>query len=183
VYAGCASGTSRTLQQSAKRHGLTFTNECSINYGRHWVDEERTMSVQDDGTRDPESPGVDAATFAAAIEAAWAEGDAGWERLARDWATVPDGSATPAVDGASAVAGGEPAAPGDAPPAPPAAAPCWWEAPPWEGRIADEVFRAIVALYVVHFGTYTPDLPSREPGLLRAWLREHADDAPPRVAA
>src|SRR3954469_19841588 len=97
------------------RYSLTFTNECSINYGRHWVNEERTMSVQDDGTKGPESPGVDAATFAAAIEAAWAEGEAGWERLARGWATVPDGSGTPAsaADGASAVAGAEPAAAGE----------------------------------------------------------------------
>ena len=141
------------------------------------------MSVQDDGTRDSESPGVDADTFAAAVEAAWAEGEAGWERLAHRWATIPDGSTPPAsvADGAGGVAGGEPAAAGGAPR--PAAAPCWWEAPPWEGQIADDVFRAIVALYVAHFGTYTPDLPSREPGLLRAWLREHAADAPPRVAA
>jgi hypothetical protein len=141
------------------------------------------MSVQDDGTLGPQSPGVDAATFAAAVEAAWAEGEAGWERLARGWTTMPAGSGSPAAaaDGAGAVAGGELAAAGDAPR--PAGAPCWWEAPPWEGHIADEVFRAIVALYVAHFGTYTPDLPSREPGLLRAWLREHADDAPPRVAA
>jgi len=143
------------------------------------------MSVQDDGTMGPRSAGVDAATFAAAVEAAWVEGEAGWERLARDWAAVPDGSAAPAsaADGAGARTGAESAAPGEVPLAPPAAAPCWWEAPPWEGHIADEVFRAIVALYVAHFGTYTPDLPSREPGLLRAWLREHADDAPPRVAA
>ena len=149
------------------------------------------MSVRDDGTMDPGSPGVDATAFAAAVEAAWVEGEAGWERLARDWATVPESSAAPAsaadgmgaIAGAGAMAGGAPAAPGDAPPAQPAAAPCWWEGPPWEGRIADEVFRAVVALYVAHFGTYTPDLPSREPGLLRAWLREHAADAPPRVAA
>jgi hypothetical protein len=142
------------------------------------------MSVQDDGRTDPGSPGEDEETFAAAVEAAWLEGEAGWERLAREWATVPEGPGAPASDagGAGAMAGGELAAPGDAPPAQPAA-PCWWEAPPWEGRIADEVFRAVVALYVAHFGTYTPDLPSREPGLLRAWLREHADDAPPRVAA
>jgi hypothetical protein len=143
------------------------------------------MSVQDDGTIGPGSPGVDAATFAAAVEAAWVEGEAGWERLARGWATVPEGSPAPVLtaDGAGATAGGAPAASGDAPPARPAAAPCWWEAPPWEGRIADEVFRAVVALYVAHFGTYTPDLPSREPGLLRAWLREQADGAPPPVAA
>jgi hypothetical protein len=144
------------------------------------------MSVQDDGTMDPGSPGVDADTFAAVVEAAWAEGEAGWERLARDWATAPEGSAAPAAapDSAGGTrASGELAVPGDAPPAQPAAAPCWWEGPPWEGRIADEVFRAVVALYVALYGTYTPDLPSREPGLLRAWLREHADDAPPRVAA
>src|SRR5438046_5815407 len=103
------------------------------------------MSVQDDGTMGPGSPGVDATTFAAAVEAAWVEGEAGWERLAREWATVPEGSAAtaPAAAGAGAtggtgaMAGGAPAAPGDTPLAQPAAAPCWWEAPPWEGRIAD----------------------------------------------
>jgi hypothetical protein len=115
------------------------------------------MREQDDEVRGPGSPGADAAAFAAAIEAAWAAGEPGWEQLRRAWGVTPGAA--------------------------PTAVACWWEAPPWEGRIADDVFRAIVALYVAAYGTYTPDLPSREPGLLRAWLREHAADAPPRVAA
>jgi hypothetical protein len=166
------------------------------------------MSAQDDERTGPGSPGVDAAkaaaiettitaasvtttipaayeaaAFAAAIETAWAEGEPGWERLARAWATPRRAAPTAPADADASAAEGIASIPEALPGDTPSAVPCWWEGPPWDGRIADEVFRAIVALYVAAYGTYTPDLPSREPGLLRAWLREHADDAPPRVAA
>ena len=66
----------------------------------------------------------DLAVFAADVSAAWSDGERGWERLAKAW-DVP---------------------PGAAPPRP--GARCWWEGPPWNGRISDEEFRAIVAAYV-----------------------------------
>jgi hypothetical protein len=59
---------------------------------------------------------------------------------------------------------------------------CWWDGPPWHGQIADEEFRAIVTAYVAHYGAYTPDLPEREPALLRAWVDGTPAPAP-QVAA
>jgi hypothetical protein len=109
---------------------------------------------------------TDAAAWAAQVEAAWAEGTGGWDTLAATWG-VP--AASPAAD---AGAGAVPVR-------------CWWDAPPWCGRIADAEFRAIVAAYVAHHGSYTPDLPEREPGVLRDWLRAHGygSAAAPRTAA
>jgi hypothetical protein len=133
------------------------------------------MATHDDGAVDP-SYTTDLATFAAAIEAAWAEGEAGWARLARACGLASKAPSGPA--------GQQLALPLDAV-APPAGPSPWWEDPPWHGRIADDEFRAIVAAYVARYGAYTPDLPSREPGLLRAWLRErnNPETHPPRVAA
>ncbi len=121
------------------------------------------MAAQDDAAESGQS------ADAAAIAAAWAEGEAGWARLARDW-------------GLGADAAGDQAGPTDPSPA---EAGRWWAGPPWNGRIAADEFRAIVAAYVARYGAYTPDLPCREPGLLRAWLRERQDPEtrPPRVAA
>src|SRR5262245_11267513 len=96
----------------------------------------------------------DGAEFAAAVERAWAAGAAGWEQLAAAWG-APDA------------------------PAPPSAARCWWDAAPWHGRIEPEQFRAIVAAYVAQYGAYTPDLPLREPALLRTWCEARGQDAAP----
>jgi hypothetical protein len=95
-------------------------------------------------------PPLDAA-WAAQVEAAWAAGAAGWDRLGSDWGVPPDA------------------------PTPTEATPtrCWWDAPPWRGQIPDADFRDIVAAYVARHGSYTPDLPEREPGVLREWLRAH----------
>ena len=111
----------------------------------------------------PAGAAGDAAAWAAQVEAAWAEGAAGWDRLAAEWGT----------------AGGAPESP-DA-----ASAGCWWDAPPWCGHIPDADFRAIVAAYVARHGSYTPDLPEREPGVLRQWLSAHgyASPAAPPAAA
>jgi len=132
------------------------------------------MTAHDDAV-DPSNT-TDLAAFAAAIEAAWAEGEAGWARLARAWGLMPEAP--------SGEADQQLALPLDAV-APPAGPSLWWEGPAWHGCIADDEFRAIVAAYVARYGAYTPDLPSREPGLLRAWLRERKDPepGPPRVAA
>ena len=111
-----------------------------------------------------------AVEFAAAVERAWAEGATGWEHLAAAWGT-PEA------------------------PVPPSAPRCWWDAAPWHGRIEPEEFRAIVAAYVARYGEYTPDVPLREPSLLRAWCKDRGEHAPateserrdpgrgPRVAA
>ena len=134
------------------------------------------MAARDDGAVEPSATPRDAAEFAAAIQAAWAEGEASWARLAREWGLAPE-----APEGAA----GQGTAPAPEAAAPPTGPRCWWQEPPWNGRIAVEEFRAIVAAYVARYGAYTPDLPSREPDLLRAWLREHKDPepGPPRVAA
>lgn len=128
----------------------------------------------------------DDAAFAAEVAAAWSEGAAGWERLADAWdvtppsASVGDAAASGDGDAASLGGGNEPLpAAGGAP------EPCWWDGPPWYGQIAEEEFRAIVAAYVARYGVYTPDLPEREPELLRGWGREPEPGAaePPQVAA
>lgn len=109
------------------------------------------------------APTEDATAWAAEVEAAWGAGAAGWDCLAAVWDVAPAAGAEPAE-----------AAP----------ARCWWDAPPWRGEIADEEFRAIVAAYVARYGAYTPDLPEREPALLREYLRRSGRAAPvPRVAA
>ena len=139
----------------------------------------------------------DDAEVAEQVAAAWADGAAGWERLAEAWgvsARAASGGATGTAAGGEAskpaVAGGDaghmaardaavPAVAGGAPEA------CWWDGPPWYGQIAEEEFRAIVAAYVARYGVYTPDLPEREPELLRGWRRERESGAgePPRVVA
>jgi hypothetical protein len=133
----------------------------------------------------------DDAAWAAAVAAAWEQGAAGWERLAAAWGIAPaspgagdvpssaarDGAAADGAAVASAADGaalpGADAAPGADGVAAAAAggteAACWWDGPPWHGRIAEEEFRAIVAAYVARYGVYTPDLPEREPELLRGW--------------
>jgi hypothetical protein len=112
----------------------------------------------------PEAP-PDPAAWAAQVEAAWAEGSAGWHRLAAE-------RGVPAEAPATALAEAAPTR-------------CWWDGPPWCGRIPDAEFRAIVAAYVACHGSYTPDLPEREPGVLREWLRAHgyATPAAPQAAA
>ena len=139
----------------------------------------------------------DDATVAEQVVAAWAEGAAGWERLAEVWgvsAPAARGGAAGAATGgdASSAAGaagdaGSAAAEDAAAPAIAGGAPaaCWWDGPPWYGQIAEEEFRAIVAAYVARYGVYTPDLPEREPELLRGWRREREPGAgePPQVAA
>jgi len=111
------------------------------------------------------APINDMGAWAAEVEAAWAEGAEGCDRLAAAWDVAPSVAAEPAA-------------------ATPAPARCWWEAPPWCGEIADEEFCAIVAAYVARFGAYTPDLPERELDVLREWLRAHPGAArAPRVAA
>ena len=120
------------------------------------------MSLQGERTADVRSGTPrDAAAFATEVAAAWAEGERGWERLAEAWAAPIDA----------------------APPRP--VARCWWDEPPWHGQIPDEEFRAIVAAYVARYGAYTPDLPEREPELLRAWTRREDKDGArhPRAAA
>ena len=115
----------------------------------------------------PVSAGIapDAESWAAVVQSAWAAGPAGWAHLAAEW-TVP--------------------APEPATAAPSEAAPtrCWWDGAPWHGQIADADFRAIVAAYVARHGSYTPDLPARQPGVLRDWLRAHgqASATPPAAA-
>ena len=103
----------------------------------------------------------DAAAFAAAVATAWVQGEAGWAQLGEAWGGAPE------------------------PGRPSASARCWWDGPPWHGRIAPDEFRAIVDAYAARYGAYTPDLPEREPDLLRAWLREHDPGAarPPRAVA
>jgi hypothetical protein len=46
----------------------------------------------------------------------------------------------------------------------------WWEREPWHGQISPDEHRAIVAAYIAAHSRYTPDLPLREPAVLRAWL-------------
>ncbi|HEY7064844.1 MAG TPA: hypothetical protein VII06_25445 [Chloroflexota bacterium] len=104
-----------------------------------------------------------ASAWAAQVEAAWNEGAAGLDGLAATWDVAPAAAAEHAEA---------------------EAARCWWDAPPWCGEIDDEEFRAIVAAYVARYGVYTPDLPEREPDVLREWLRAHGRSAQaPRVAA
>ena len=113
----------------------------------------------------PSVPAADEAAWAAGVEAAWAEGPSGWDRLSQEWGV-------PADEAASVPANAMPAR-------------CWWDAPPWCGHIPDADFRAIVAAYVARHGSYTPDLPEREPGVLREWLRAHgyiSPAAPPAAA-
>lgn len=114
---------------------------------------------------EPDMP-TDAAAWAAQAEAVWAAGSAGWDALAAEWG-VPVTASAPDPRAAAAPAQ------------------CWWDAPPWCGQIADAEFRAIVAAYVAHHGSYTPDLPAREPSVLREWLRAkgYASAAAPRAAA
>ena len=109
----------------------------------------------------PSTPSADP-DFAPQVEAAWAAGEDSWNWLAVEWGVSPD------AEGA--------AAPG-------AAIGRWWDGPPWYGDIADADFRTIVGLYVGRYGAYSPDLPTREPGLLRAWLRAGGDAAVRSVAA
>jgi hypothetical protein len=113
----------------------------------------------------PDGPATDAVTWAAQVEAAWAEGATGWDRLGAAWGVLAD-SAAPEPDQT-------------------APEPCWWDAPPWCGDIPDADFRAIVAAYVARHGSYSPALPEREPGVLRDWLRAHgyASLAAPPAAA
>jgi hypothetical protein len=120
----------------------------------------------------PSEPAADAAAWAAGVEAAWAAGTRGWDRLGQEWG-VPAAEAVPLPADAASV------------PAVPVPVRCWWDAPPWRGHIPDADFRAIVAAYVARHGSYTPDLPEREPGVLREWLRAHgyASAAAPPAAA
>jgi hypothetical protein len=167
--------------------------------GQRPGDDERMCEMHGEGEPKAEGHGgvpPDDATVAEQIAAAWAEGAAGWERLAKVWgvsAPAASGSEAGAIrEGAGRAAGAArdvgSAATGDA--AMPtvaggAPAACWWDGPPWYGQIAEEEFRAIVAAYVARYGVYTPDLPEREPELLRGWRREREPGAgePPQVAA
>jgi hypothetical protein len=129
-----------------------------------------------------------AASRAAEVESAWLVGGEGWDCLAADWAV--DASALTVPDAAGDLAVPPSDVTGRLPPAvwvPGAATPvrCWWDGPPWNGQIADAEFRAIVAAYVAQHGSYTPDLPAREPGVLREWLRAngYAHPTAPQEAA
>jgi hypothetical protein len=124
----------------------------------------------------------DLAALAAQVEAAWAAGTAGWDALAAVWGATPGAPDARATLPPATVAACAPAAPT---PDAAALAGCWWDAPPWCGQIPDAEFRAIVAVYVAHHGRYTPDLPAREPGVLREWLRARGDAgaATPQAAA
>ena len=46
----------------------------------------------------------------------------------------------------------------------------WFDREPWYGQISDDEFRAIIDAYIVAYGAYDPDLPTREPAVLVAWL-------------
>ena len=121
------------------------------------------MQSADDQPTQLTSPiaALQVAAYAAGVASAWAAGTAGWDALAAAWG-VSDSEAWQS---------------------PPAAARCWWDSPPWHGQIADDEFRTIVALYAERYGSYTPDLPEREPGLLRAWLSASGRAPAPQVAA
>ncbi len=95
----------------------------------------------------------DVAAFGGQVAAAWSQGAVGWDRLAAVWGVgiEPTLPPTPSITGTE--------------PTPV----CWWAAAPWYGRIAQAEFAAIVAAYVTRFGAYTPDLPLREPSILRNW--------------
>ena len=45
---------------------------------------------------------------------------------------------------------------------------CWFDQPPWHGRIGDDEFRAIIAAYITKYGHYSPAMPARHPDLLVA---------------
>jgi hypothetical protein len=52
---------------------------------------------------------------------------------------------------------------------------CWWEGPPWHGDITQGEFHGVIAAYIARHGMYTPDLPSREPAVLRTWVAGRGD--------
>jgi Toprim-like len=59
---------------------------------------------------------------------------------------------------------------------------CWWDAEPWNGCIAEDVFLAIVGAYRERFGFYAPWLPEKRPEILRAFGAEVPERPPtPRL--